>query len=126
MIRRIGWASLTVFLLCWTVEVTEVLRVLDGDTLQARLSIWTNLTAVETIRLLGVDTPERHGATKAAGEAARTFTEAWLAGHKDVMTVWACRRDSFGRLLGGVSADGTTLTSALLAAGHGRVYERGK
>ena len=114
------------FLLCWSVALQDVVRVIDGDTLEARLAIWLDLTATETIRLLGVDTPERHGATKAAGEAARTFTEAWLAGHKDVMTVWACRRDSFGRLLGGVSADGTTLTSALLAAGHGRVYERGK
>lgn len=110
---------------CWTVPLRQVVRVLDGDTLQAQLGIWLNLTATETIRVLGVDTPERHGGTKEAGDAARAFTAAWLARASD-LTVTACRRDSFGRLLGMVDGPEGSLGAALLREGHGVAYERGR
>ena len=105
---------------------------IDGDTLEARLAIWLDLTATETIRLLGVDTPERHGGTRAAGDAARTFTMEWLESRRGRLSVWACRRDSFGRLLCGITAEAEdrqpaqSLISAILQAGHGVAYEAGR
>lgn len=103
-------------LLCWIVSATA-LRVLDGDTFIARLDIWIAQTATHSVRVLGVNTPERRGTTRPAGDAARAFTVAWLADRP--VRVATCGLDHFGRVLGKVTRDGEDLAAALIAAGHG-------
>jgi len=90
-------------------------RVIDGDTFDAELDIWLGLVAVERVRVLGVDTPELKGATKAAGLVSKQFTETWLS--KGTIEIEACRRDAFGRVLGRVNRGGDYLADALLATG---------
>src|SRR5687768_8509343 len=104
----------TVLLLCWTVQATP-LRTIDGDTFEARVGIWLNLSAIERVRVLGVDAPER--AASAEALAAKLFTEAWLA--RGPVTLDVCKRDSFGRLLAVVRRDGDVLAEQLINAGHG-------
>jgi endonuclease YncB( thermonuclease family) len=118
-------ASLAVALLCWIVNAQPV-RVIDGDTFVAIASVWLasagDQTVVERVRVLGVNAPELHGATKAAGEAAKAFTEQWLAG--GAIRLEVCQRDSFGRLLATVMrADGRDLTEDLIAAGMGVPFQ---
>jgi len=105
-------------LLCWSVTATPV-RILDGDTFTVDARVFLGLTARETVRVLGVDTPERKGATLEAGNAARAFTAEWLA-DTDVR-LHVCQRDSFGRVLATVTRarDGANLTTDLIAAGQG-------
>lgn len=93
------------------------MRVIDGDTLIADLSLWHTITSRETIRVLGVDSPELTGLTKEAGLLAKAFTERWVA--QGPFTVNSCKRDSFGRVLGIVFRDGQILADDLIAAGHG-------
>ncbi|MFN3937084.1 MAG: thermonuclease family protein [Gemmobacter sp.] len=38
--------------------VAEVVRVIDGDTLEARVALWPGLIAVYAIRVRGIDAPE--------------------------------------------------------------------
>ena len=110
--------------LCWLVSATP-LRVIDGDTFTATLPIWLGLTATETIRVLGVNTPERKGPARPAGEAAKAFTERWLQEGTEI-AVRVCERDSFGRVLGRVTRRGLAgtegLAEALLGAGHAVPY----
>ena len=106
-------------LACWAVSA-EPGRTLDGDTFDARLSIWPGLYAIERVRVLGVDTPELTGgtpATREAAQAARQFTANWLV--KGDVTIAVCKRDSFGRLLGTVTRGPENLTELLLKAGLG-------
>jgi endonuclease YncB( thermonuclease family) len=112
-------ARLLVALLCFTWTATNLVAV-DGDTVRGDLALAPGLTLHATIRLVGVDAPERTGPTRIAGEAARAFTAEWLRRRvAGALTVWGlCRTDSFGRILGGVTADGESLAAALLAAGH--------
>ena len=122
MIRRVGWAA--AFLLCWSANLVSVERVIDGDTFVAELGLWPKLIVTETIRVLGVDTPERSEIGPWA--LARGFTAQWLASAGPV-TVTVCKLDSFGRALGRVVSPAQgELAAALIVAGHGRVYERGK
>ena len=121
--RRVAAAvtQLAVALLCWTVSAQPI-RVIDGDTFVVTAAVWLasagDQTVIERVRVLGVNTPERHGATKAAGEAAKAFTEQWLAG--GAIRLEVCQRDSFGRILATVMrADGRDLTEDLLEAGLG-------
>lgn len=102
---------------CWTANLISVERVIDGDTFIADLQIFPKLQVTETIRVLGVDTPERTDAARWA--LASQFTVRWLqeAGFTEVTV---CRYDSFGRALGKVvSRSKGELGAALIAAGHG-------
>jgi endonuclease YncB( thermonuclease family) len=103
-------------LFCFTLSAS-VVRVIDGDTFVATGPAWHGVTVTETVRVLGVDTPEVTGPTAAAGLAAKAFAAAWLGAGP--VTVATCKRDSFGRALGVVTKGGVTLADALIQAGHG-------
>lgn len=111
-----GRRTLLLALLCWTVWATPG-RVVDGDTFEARVRIWPGLEAYETVRVLDVDTPEMKGPAREAGLAAKRFAEEWL--RRGDVEIRACKRDSFGRLLGTVTRHGENLAQELLRAGHG-------
>lgn len=91
----------------------SLIRVVDGDTIDADLDLGFNLRARHRLRLLDVDTPER-------GQPdfldALTFVHGRLSNAREI-TVWTVRRDSFGRWLAQVWADGKLLNSELVAMG---------
>ena len=116
-------ALVVAFLVCWTANLVSVERVIDGDTFVAELGVWPHVIITETVRLLGVDTPER--ADVGPWQAATAFTKTWLA-EAGAVAVTVCKYDSFGRALGRVvSQTKGELGAALIQAGHGTVY-RGK
>lgn len=109
---------------CWRAWVVSVVEIIDGDTVDLEVSWEPRHTAQERVRLLGVDTPELHGATKAAGEAAKRYTTTWLATSGPTEIV-VCRpaRDHFGRLLARiVSSVKGDLSAALIAGGFAVPY----
>ncbi len=120
-------AALSWALLCATLALDPswVLRVKDGDTFVIRNAGITNSEDVRVCHLvdgqkaLCVNTPET--GTEGAAEA-KTFTEAWLHAGDFVLT--ACKRDSFGRLLGMVTRGEENLGTALLDQGHATIYTR--
>lgn len=116
-----------------------VLRVVDGDTVRVEFANGTR----DTVRLLGVDTPEptnRNDPTEFPGvpdtEAGRACLLDWgtqasayadrhLAGEEVRVAFDALseRRGYFGRLLAYVHVDGDSFNRMLLADGYARVYE---
>jgi len=50
--------------------LAEVVRVIDGDTVEVRAHIWPEQTIVTTVRLADIDTPELRGHCEAEIEAA--------------------------------------------------------
>ncbi|WP_299265636.1 lamin tail domain-containing protein [Halorientalis sp.] len=116
-----------------------VTGVVDGDTVKIRYRNGTE----DTVRLLGVDTPETSGENdpaefggvpetaagraclQAAGhDATRAMTQRLLG---ETVTIGidaeSDRRGYYGRLLGYVYQDGENVNGWLLAAGHARVYD---
>jgi endonuclease YncB( thermonuclease family) len=122
---------LAVIILCWTVMANPV-RVIDGDTFVADVKAWLGLTTRETVRVRGVNTPEIHGATKAAGMVSRQFTIDWLAGALTLgtpnfdgsVTLTTCGRDAFGRVLADIKRGESNLSDDLIGAGLGVDYRR--
>lgn len=118
------------------VTVTEVV---DGDTVKVRYANGSR----DTVRLLGVDTPEVYGSNTpgefegvpdteagaacldAAGENASAYANARLSGERVrlVFDETANRRGYYGRLLAYVYVDGASFNRALLESGHARLYE---
>jgi endonuclease YncB( thermonuclease family) len=69
-------------------KVTEVIRVVDADTLDLRLSLGFGLTAAFRFRLAGVDAPEIYGANaEPRGREAALFAAAWLDERREGLTV---------------------------------------
>ena len=116
-----------------------VIDVVDGDTIDVEYANGTH----DTVRLLGVDTPEVHTETqpaefagvpqttageqclRRAGENASAYATDRIAGESVRLTFdpESERRGYYGRLLAYVSVDGESLNHALVRAGHARVYE---
>ena len=107
----------------------EVLRVLDGDTFEARVRIWPGMDVTTKIRLRGIDAPEmrarcedeRLKAVAARAALARILAEGAIA-------VFRVGQDKYG---GRVDAEVSTaqtkdVSAALLAGGFARPYDGGK
>ena len=104
----------------------ELLRVIDGDTFHARVTVWLGQTVDVKVRLKGVDTPEMNGKCAAENDLARrakAFAELWLARHK-AQLVNVHYGTYAGRVLATTQqADGTTLSAALLAQKLAKPYQ---
>ena len=80
----------------------EVIEVVDGDTVDLRVDVRFGISFKERFRLYGIDSPEKKGGTKVAGEDAKAHL-AWLIetyGVKYVQTVKMrnkALRDKYGR-----------------------------
>jgi endonuclease YncB( thermonuclease family) len=114
-----------------TVRMThpaEVLRVIDGDTFEARVILWPGLDVTTRVRLRGIDAPElkaRCGEERLKAEAARDALRAIL--DEGEVGISHVTLDKYG---GRVVADASTqatrdVSAALLGSGHARRYSGG-
>jgi micrococcal nuclease len=93
--------------------------VVDGDTVRV-----TTPRDRETVRLLGVNTPETHHPTKGRecfGREASAFTRRELSGRSVRLELDVEHRDQYGRLLAYVIVDGRRFNDELLRRGYARV-----
>jgi micrococcal nuclease len=96
-----------------------VIDVLDGDTIRVERDRGT-----ETVRLLGIDTPETHHPTKPVecfGPEAASYTKAQLRGRSVQLEVDIEARDRYGRRLAYVIVDGERFNDELLRLGYARL-----
>ena len=106
----------------------KILKVSDGDTVVFEAPFLpAPLKPQLSLRVLGVDTPEkgaRAGCPKeaAAAEAASAFTKNLVANAKSIQ-IELKEHDKFGgRVLGDVIIDGQKLSELLIKNGHARAY----
>ena len=109
-------------------------RVIDGDTIDGDIDLGFSVHLDDQrLRLLRVNTPERKGSTRAAGDRAKAFTERWLANHANIVIRSRKRdrqhaeRDSFGRYLVEVYGDDEggrqeCLNDSLLQSGNAVLF----
>ncbi|WP_341927309.1 thermonuclease family protein [Nocardioides psychrotolerans] len=100
----------------------RIVRVVDGDTVVARL---TRTGRQVTVRLLGIDTPEVFGGVECGGRAASRTTKHLLPRRTRVTLVsdpTQDLRDRYGRLLRYVMKGGVDVGQRLVRRGHARVY----
>jgi len=104
----------------------EVLEVIDGDTLLVRARIWLGLDVTVSVRLRGIDAPERRGRCedeRRLAERAREHLSDLVAGGAVVLT--DIGRDKYaGRVIAEVAdGAGARLAPGLVAAGLARPYD---
>ena len=105
-----------------------ILRVIDGDTVAFQAPYLPDPLKKElSIRVFGVDTPEKGFRAKcesedAKGQAATKFTKESIAGAKKLQIVLMDWDKYGGRVLGDVLIDGQSLRTMLISKGYAREY----
>jgi micrococcal nuclease len=107
----------------------EVVGHVDGDTIRVRIPDPPGgLGAVETIRLIGVDTPETVHPSRpveAFGREASDFTKVRLLDQPVYLAFDWDLRDRYGRLLAYIyTAGGRCFNAELVSEGYGHAYTR--
>jgi endonuclease YncB( thermonuclease family) len=103
----------------------EVVRVIDGDTIEVSAQIWLGLRVSSNVRIRGIDTPELH--STCAGEKAMASDArdrlAKIAG--DSIRLANISQDKFGGRVDAdvTNADDVDLKAAMLASGLAHPYD---
>ena len=116
---------------CMYVYRCQILRVLDGDTVDAEVDLGFSITTKQRFRIFGVNSPEKD---TPEGVAAREFVAGLLYAaqeiHVQTMKASSLRSDEkkekFGRYLVNLVVDGRPLSEIIIEAGHGKAYFGGK
>ncbi len=112
-----------------TVYQAEVVRIIDGDTSQARVQVWPGLSVDTKVRLRGVDAPElraRCADEYAKAQAARAALETILAAGGVMISRVGI--DKYGGRVDAFVAthDTADVSAALLNGGFARSYDGGR
>ena len=107
----------------------ELVRVVDGDTFEARVHLWPGLDVTTKVRLRGIDAPEmkaRCAEERTRAEAARDALAGILA--EGALTVIRVGLDKYGGRVLADAATGRTpdISQALLDKGLARPYAGGR
>jgi len=107
----------------------EVLRVIHGDTFEARVRVWPGLDVNTKVRLCNVDAPELHARCAdeyVRAEAARAALETILAAGS--ITISRVGIDKYGGRVDALVAtrDTADVSPALLNGGWARSYDGGR
>lgn len=125
--RRLIWTVAVLLAIAAPISATEVVRVVavvDGDTIKVSLG-----GGVETVRLIGVDTPETVHPSKPVeffGKEASTFTQGQALGKfvRLERDLGSANRDRYQRLLRYVYVlpDGVLINAEIIRQGYGHAY----
>jgi micrococcal nuclease len=110
-------------------RVKQVLRVVDGDTIDVDLDLGFNISYTQRVRLAGIDTPESRTTDKAEKvlglEVKKHLTETLKAASLIVIrTEKPDSTEKYGRILGWIFLDGASesVNTALIAGGYAWDY----
>ena len=107
----------------------QIVRIIDGDTLEVDAHPWPGHAVRVSVRLRGIDTPERRSrcpGQRAAAQLARNELERLVSGVPTVELINVAGGKYYGRVLADMKAGSRDIASAMLASGLARPYQGGK
>jgi micrococcal nuclease len=107
----------------------EIIRVIDGDTVEVRAHVWLDQSIITRVRLRSIDAPElRSGCPEEARKAAAARDALVTLLESGQIYLTGPGRDKYGgRVLGDLlTADGQSVSTHMLAKGHARPYAGGR
>ena len=121
---------------CYNFRVTEINRVVDGDTIDVTIDLGFDLYKKERVRVAGVDTPEKRTRDleeKALGIDATNWMKEKLEGaiagddELSIRTELVGGMGKYGRLLGWlyIGEDSVSLNEQMITEGYAWEYDGG-
>ena len=108
-------------------QIKEVVKVVDGDTVDVILDLGFDMFKKERIRLNGIDAPESRtldSEEKALGIDAKEFLERRL-GDCDNLWVATEKDGKYGRMLGDIWCSATNINEEMVLRGYAWKYDGG-
>ena len=122
---------------CWNYRVKEILRVIDGDTIDFLIDLGFDLTIKQRVRIAGIDTPEKRTRDLEEKKLGIEATE-WLEEQIADALINGCgltvrteldkgATGKYGRLLGWIYVGnaGVSLNELMIAEGYAWPYDGG-
>ena len=113
-------------------RIKSVLKVVDGDTIDASIDLGFDISLSKRIRLAGIDTPEsrtRDLEEKALGLESKEWLKKALEGAKDILikTEKPDSTEKYGRIIGHLFINGqeTSLNNQMITSGYALAYDGG-
>ena len=113
-------------------RIKAVLKVVDGDTIDADIDLGFDISLTKRIRLAGIDTPESRTADafeKKLGLQAKDWLKHKLEFAKDIIikTELPDSTEKYGRIIGHLFINGeeVSLNNQMIAEGHAWNYDGG-
>ena len=121
---------------CYNFRVTEIVKVLDGDTIDVLIDLGIDLFKKERVRIAGVDTPEKRTRDleeKALGIDATNWLkqklEETIKGDEELLIRTELKGGvgKYGRLLGWlyINEDAISLNEQMITEGYAWAYDGG-
>jgi micrococcal nuclease len=121
---------------CYNFRVTEIVKVLDGDTIDVIIDLGFDLYKKERVRIAGVDTPEKRTRDleeKALGEDATNWLkeklEGAISGEDDLVIRTELKGGvgKYGRLLGWlyIGDEAISINEIMISLGYAWEYDGG-
>ena len=111
-------------------RVKQVLKVVDGDTIDADIDLGFDISLTKRVRLSGVDTPESRTTDlkeKTLGLEVKEWLKKNLDGKKNILikTELPDSTEKYGRILGRLYVDDVCLNDRMIADGYAWEYSGG-
>lgn len=107
----------------------EILRIVDGDTVDVRIDLGFNMWHKCRVRLMGINAPEsrtRDLEEKARGLAAKEWLKNILEASSDDIEMQSHGEGKYGRVLGTFYIKGVDINDLMVNEGHAEIYDGGK
>jgi len=113
-------------------RVKKVIKVVDGDTIDADIDLGFDISLTKRVRLSGVDTPESRTTDlkeKALGLEVKEWLKHKLEGAKDILikTQLPDSTEKYGRILGSlyINDEALSLNQQMIDEGYAWTYDGG-
>jgi len=106
----------------------EILRIVDGDTVDVRIDLGFNVWHKCRVRLVGINAPEsrtRDKEEKARGLAAKAFLKNVLEMTQSEIHLQSHGTGKYGRVLGEFIINDININELMVEEGHAEVYDGG-
>jgi len=109
-------------------KVVEIVKIVDGDTIDCLLDLGFGISYKQRIRLHGIDAPERNSSDsreRGMAEESTGFFTRWISENKKNLIVQTFKDDKYGRMLGRFrTGDGRCVNDEMVKFGYAWVYDR--
>lgn len=105
--------------------IKNVLKVVDGDTIDVEVDLGFDISIKRRVRIFGIDAPEtrtRDKEEKARGKESKKFLKELIANSNETIYLRSYDVDKYGRVLGEIIIDGTSVSKTMIAEGHAVEY----
>jgi len=106
-------------------RVKEVLKIVDGDTIDANIDLGFDVTVKKRVRFMGINTPEcrtRDLIEKQFGFAAKEYAKILLPVDSEQILLSKKFAGKFGRILGDFAIDETSFAEMMLENHYAAPY----